>query len=189
MKKVFFLGSLKSKLLLIFLAIALIPFLFMRWFYYQRAKKGFEKEAFSKLASVAELKTNQIEHYFAERKADIQILAHTQNVLSAFQTLYSYYDRSGATPTGPYNVTTEGYSQISNEIGPFFHSFVNAYNYYDIFLISEDHGHIMYTARKEADLGTNLGKGQYKKSGLAKLWEKTVKDHTISFTDFQYKKI
>ena len=43
MKKIFFLKSLKSKLLLIFLAIALIPFSFMGWFSYRKAKEGFQK--------------------------------------------------------------------------------------------------------------------------------------------------
>ena len=125
MKKVFFLGSLKSKLLLIFLAIALIPFSLMGWFFYQRAKKGFKKEAFAKLASLAELKTNQIEDYLAERKADIQVLAQTDNVKSAFEKLKAYYDSRGASPTGPYDVTTEEYLKILNKIDPFFNTYLN----------------------------------------------------------------
>ena len=185
MKNVFFLGSLKSKLLLIFLAIALIPFSFMGWFFYQRAKKGFQKEAFAKLASLAELKTNQIEDYLAERKADIQVLAQTDNVKSAFEKLKAYYDSRGASPTGPYDVTTEEYLKILNKIDPFFNTYLNAYAYYDIFLIDKDHGHVMYTTKKEASLGTNLETGQYKNSGLSKLWERVVKDHKITFMDFE----
>jgi len=185
MKKVFFLKSLKSKLLLIFLAIALIPSSFMGWLYYQRAKKGFQKEAFAKLTSVAELKTNQIESYFAERKGDVQILVQTDNVKSAFEKLKAYYDSSSTSPTGPYDVTREKYLQIYTKIDPFFQIFANAHGYSDIYLIDKDHGHVMYTTRKKADLGTNLQTGQYKNSALAKLWGKVDKDQKISFMDIE----
>jgi len=186
MKKIFFLKSLKSKLLLIFLAIALIPFSFMGWFSYRKAKEGFQKEAFAKLESVSELKTNQIENYFAERKGDMQILIQRDNVKTAFEKLKAYHDSGGATPTGPYNVTTEEYLKIFNEIDPFFKTYLTAYGYYNIFLICKDHGHVMYTTKKKADLGTNLGTGQYKNSALAKLWRKVDKNQKISFIDFEY---
>lgn len=46
--------------------------------------------------------------------------------------------------------------------------------FYDVFMICATHGHVMYTAAKEADLGTNLKSGPYKNSGLAEVWKKTV---------------
>ena len=43
----------------------------------------------------------------------------------------------------------------------------------------------MYTAAKEADLGENLSYGKYKNSGLAKLWEKVLKNRGKAFVDFE----
>ena len=140
MKKIFFLKNLKYKLLLIFLAIALIPFFVMEWLNYQKAKKGFQKEAFAKLSSIAELKTNQIENYLVEKRADIQVLAQTDNVISAFKKLKAYYNSSGASATGPYDVTSREYLKIFNEIDPFFNTYVNAFEYDDIFLMARNTG-------------------------------------------------
>ena len=43
----------------------------------------------------------------------------------------------------------------------------------------------MYSVGKEADLGSNLGHGPYKNSGLAKLWEKVAKTQDFAMVDFE----
>ena len=54
---------------------------------------------------------------------------------------------------------------------------------YDVFLICVKHGHIMYSAAKEKDLGENIGHGKYKDSGLGDLWSKVVNSGKPSIVD------
>ena len=43
----------------------------------------------------------------------------------------------------------------------------------------------MYSATKKDDLGTNMRTGPFKDSGLAKVWEKTVRTQAVSIVDFE----
>ena len=48
-----------------------------------------------------------------------------------------------------------------------FRRFLHAFNYYDIFLVEPDDGHIVYSVYKEVDFGTSLLDGPYRDSNLA----------------------
>ena len=82
-------------------------------------------------------------------------------------------------------VSAWDYVEYADEkVDPFFREYLKAYGYYDIFLICKAHGHVMYTAARESDLGSNLKVGSYRDSGLAKLWSKVLKEKRTSMVDF-----
>jgi len=48
-----------------------------------------------------------------------------------------------------------------------FRRFLHAFNYYDLFLVEPDNGHIVYSVYKEVDFGTSLLDGPYQDSNFA----------------------
>jgi PAS domain S-box-containing protein len=62
------------------------------------------------------------------------------------------------------------YSSIHKDYHPIIRSFLEKFEYYDIFLIDPDTGEIVYSVFKEVDYGTSLLTGPYKDTNLAKVF-------------------
>jgi len=146
--------------------------------------ESFRQAAFEKLETVQELKKAQIEELFAKIRTDILTLSKSQDVLQLFNHLNKYHDDMNFGSTEPFNVSTDEYKRIYEEYGEYLTNYVKEYGYYDISLICAPHGHVMFTAAKESDLGTNLRHGPNKKESLARLWRKVVKTESVVIEDF-----
>lgn len=67
------------------------------------------------------------------------------------------------------------------------HDYLTRFGYYDIFLVSAETGHIVYSVYKELDFATSLIDGPYANSGIAQVFRqvKDSKDSTaVALTDF-----
>ena len=156
--------KLKTKLLITCLAIALIPMLLIGGIASYVASSAIEKQVFSQLVTVREIKKSQIESYFAERKGDIEVLSGTIQKLLDFRT-------------------SETLNTSAHNNHQYFEKFINAYGYYDFFII-DDTGGVFYTVTKEADYQTNLQVGQYQDSGLGKLFRQVEGNQGFGMSDF-----
>ncbi|MCJ8293302.1 MAG: methyl-accepting chemotaxis protein [Colwellia sp.] len=156
--------KLKTKLLMTFLVLALIPTLLVGFIASYISSASIEKQVFSQLVAVREIKKSQIENYFAERKGDIEVLSATIEKILNFSS------------TDALNTSVHNNHQ-------YFDNFIKAYGYYDFFLIDEV-GEIFYTVTKEADYQTNLLTGRYSRSGLGQLFKKVQNERTFAMSDF-----
>lgn len=81
------------------------------------------------------------------------------------------------------------YGQTHIKYHPLFSKMLENLEYYDIFLIEPDNGHIVYSVFKETDYATSLETGPYRFSGLAKAY-RTVRDSptrgTVILEDFAH---
>jgi methyl-accepting chemotaxis protein len=70
--------------------------------------------------------------------------------------------------------------QIYNKVHEQWHSsfkdFLDRFGYYDIFLIDDETGHILYSVFKEVDFATSLKDGPYSDSGLAAAYRQALSD-------------
>jgi len=156
--------KLKTKLLITFLAVGLTPLLLVSFIASYIASSAIEKQTFSQLVAVREIKKSQIEGYFDERKGDIEVLSGTIQKVLNFSS-------------------TDAMNTSAHDNHQYFETFINAYGYYDFFLI-DDAGEIFYTVTKEADYQTNLLTGQYQDSGLGKLFRQVQSNHAFGMSDF-----
>ena len=62
------------------------------------------------------------------------------------------------------------YTRLHREIHPVFREFLQKFGYYDIFLLDEKNGEIVYTVFKEVDVGTSLMDGPHADTGLARVF-------------------
>jgi len=131
-------------------------------------------EAFSKLEAVQFSKKTAIETYFSDIFMKMGTFAKSKDVSLLYDRLVVYHNDMNTSPTGNYDVATSEYNQIWNTLGTSLKDFYDVSGVYDVFMICAKHGHVMYSAAKEKDLGENIGHGKYKNSGLGELWAKIV---------------
>jgi methyl-accepting chemotaxis protein len=128
------------------------------------SSSALEKQAFSQLIAVRDIKKSQIEDYFSERKGDIEILSDTVGKMLDFSS-------------------RDSLRQSADNNHDFFEKFISTYGYYDFFLIDKS-GDIFYTVTKEADYQTNLLTGAYNHSGLGTLYKKVSNNKSYAMSDF-----
>lgn len=145
---------------------------------------AFRDAAFEKLKTVQELKKAQIEDLFVRIQTDVVSLSKSDDILLLYNELKAYHDEMNFNRSGPFDVSTDEYKRIYEKYSGRLINYVKQYGYYDMFLICAAHGHVMFTAAGESDLGTNLGHGQYKHEGLAHLWRKVIKSESVLIEDF-----
>lgn len=63
------------------------------------------------------------------------------------------------------------YSTVHRRYHPLLRNFLERFGYYDIFLIDNETGNILYTVFKEVDFGTSLLSGPYRDSNLARAFQ------------------
>jgi len=143
------------------------------------------REAMNKLIAVREIKKKQLEMYFKNVFLDVEIFSHSQDVKLLFEKLTAYHQATQTKPDAPYDVTTKEYHNISKKYGHSLNQLVKSADFTDIFIICAAHGHVMYTAQKKANMGTNLRFGPYKESRLAHLWANVLKNQKRVQTDFE----
>ncbi|MBE9563243.1 MAG: hypothetical protein IMF12_10320, partial [Proteobacteria bacterium] len=87
--------KLRTKLLLTAMAIGFIPLLLIGGFSLFESRYALSNQAFSQLESIREIKKNQLEGFFAERKNDMQVLLNIvdnlhQNSLQKLQAIQQH---------------------------------------------------------------------------------------------------
>ncbi|WP_415884936.1 methyl-accepting chemotaxis protein [Neptuniibacter sp. QD37_6] len=160
--------TLSRKLTIIFLAVGIVPMLVLGVFLTYTSSNSLSDQALNKLQAVRSIKQNQIESYFAEREGDVMMLSEMINSMtSAGHTLNSIEQMLG----------------VEGGDNSFFAKYINAYDYYDLFLINPA-GTVFYTVTREADYGTNLISGPYRDSGLAKAFRNARDENKFVLEDF-----
>ena len=140
--------------------------------------------AFKLLKSDQSNKEAELEKYFAKLEKDLETISNQVYVRKLYSELVVYHNETFVTETGNYDVTTDKYRLLYDEFAPEINKFQKTYGLYDIFLICAAHGHIMYSAEKESDLGQNLGYGPLKAEGIAQVWKEVKSTGKIAYADF-----
>ncbi len=162
--------KLKHRLTLIFLAVGVLPALLIGLRATMEASDSLSEQAFNQLQSVSSIKKTQIEGFFKERQGDLAMLTETISIEQA--------NRQSARAAADYLGRPH-----AGEAQSFFAKYVDAYGYYDLFLISPS-GDVFYTEAKEADFGTNLISGPYSNSGLANAFKRAKDSRSYVLEDF-----
>ncbi len=176
--------KLRAKFMTVFLAVGIVPFATIGVISKMVTGRALEAQAFRQLVSVREMTKKELTDYFNGVFQEMKIISRSKDVQELFNLLSSL-DASNPQPDGPVDVTIPQYLQIYEQHGKNLIQFWKDRGYADIFLICADHGHVLFSCLKESDLGTNLSRGPYKDSALARLWEKIVRTKKPAMIDFE----
>ena len=108
--------------------------------------------------------------------------------------LQNHYIAANTAPVGSkdeMNNAQDGstYSAVHEKYHPIFRSYLQKFGYYDIFLIDDETGEIIYSVFKETDYATSLITGAFSGSNIAEAFQAAQDLQTsdaVKFTDFKY---
>ncbi len=121
----------------------------------------------------------RVEEYFPHSPAD-------------FQLQYLYIVKNPNPPEHRNELANAGdgsdYSRVHEKYHSVFKHLVNTFGYYDLYLIDYGTGRVLYDENKDRDFGTNLLKGQFQNSNLAKVVKQSLTTNNpdaVFFSDFE----
>lgn len=176
--------SLKVTLVFWFLTLSILPFIVVAWYGYVHTVKSADAMQRNKLSSEAVLNIEALNKDFYGAAKNLRLWSQLRTAKETILLL------------------SESHAQTSQSLSVFIHSKEYAkaienqsniiltlpkeYDYvYDIFLIDLK-GDILYTVKKESDLGTNLLSGPYAKTRFAQTYRKTLSDGKAHFSDLEH---
>ncbi len=165
--------TIATRLLMWFLLISLIPLAMVTFFTYTNSVESLTKEVQRGLLAVADNKVQQIEALAKKNKEEVAVLALMPSNIEHLEFLNQAFLADG--------VDSPAYKSLYQQIRPSLVSFVNGYDYYDLFLISEQ-GDIVFTVLKESDFGTNLYSGPYKDSEIATVFKQAKSSSQVEIS-------
>lgn len=151
---------LSHQLLLWFILIALVPFAIVTYVAYARAESALRAEVTNGLFAIAHRQVDAI---------GAVVRSHERNV-TALSRIPATADALLA-PTS---------ADIDRRFRPFLTSYVDAFNYVDLALISPT-GDVVFSVKRGAEFGTNVKNGPYRDTGLGQAFERA---NTLLVTEF-----
>ena len=159
------------------------------------------------LVTIESTKKAQIEAYLKSIDEDLFIMASSGEIKNALRDLSAGWQALGAEPTEQLqklyitdnpsqagerlklDAASDGslYSMAHAKYHPWIRNFLQVREYYDIFLLDLE-GNVIYTVFKEQNYATNVEAGQYKDTGLGKVFQATRGNNDpdfIAFDDFK----
>jgi methyl-accepting chemotaxis protein len=182
----FFSGLFMRRPLLLFLLVGVFPIMIVGLLAYQRAATAMRDSAYTLLDQTRESRRAQIIEYFHDRSETLELLAQLEITHSALDLLEAYEAEYPFPVDGPFRTDEEAYRTLLVRIDQLCAPIVSTDQFHDIFLVDVDHGHVMYSSAQESDLGTNLGTGPLRASGLASAWRDARESKALSLTDMAY---
>jgi len=164
-----------NKLIIVFLAIGITSIAVLGILAFNQSKDALVRKNYDELTAIREIKKSQIQSFFEERIADIKVYSVNSAVQMAAGRFISAFDTAG--------MQSAAYRKWEQAHGSKLEQYVNEYEYYDLFFISNQ-GDVAYTVAKEADLGKNLVRGSLSDSPLADAFQKGKNGYSL--TDFAW---
>lgn len=164
--------KIKPKLIGAFLFVGLIPLIIIALLILNKVKNRMMEQAFSQLEAIQKIKFGQITAYFGERQVDIRVLSNNPFTKKAITEL-NRASRSAIKKgfSGRKLLEDPEFKAVYDVYFPTFKYFIEQNNYYNLFLIDPDDGHVFFTVAQKSDFGTFLSRQNHH---LAVTWKKTL---------------
>ena len=174
--------SLKLKLITFCVAIGLIPLIVVGTLSVNMASNALSAQAFGQLESVRDSKKKNLQDLVNKWFHEVKLFSNVKEVYNAVG-LIGEYALEYEIPGQPLDVASEEYKEVHQYAATPFIPFVKTLGYDDAILIN-DYGRVLFSIKKEKDLGADLKRGKYKNTNLARAFEKAVKGEIV-FADFE----
>lgn len=190
-------ASYRTRLQAAFVALALVAIAVTGYEASAGAAAALEQATLDRLAQVAAAKKRLVERYFHDVRNHVLALSSDESALVAIAEFDEAWMAMGPTDAGRVSllrqlfldnnphpasardllVEPEGggrYGKAHARYHPTFHRYQSAFGFYDIFLINTS-GRVLYTVRKESDLGGNLEQPPLSGTGLSQVYQRAMR--------------
>jgi len=149
-------GSSARRLLFAFLLLSPLPLAGLSWLHLDAFERALRETVLTNLSSIADKKADQINTYIDERLAKGLLMSKLAVPRAAL--------RASAESGAPVHAITVRGRKV--ELDPFFRALLQSSDYHDLLLVDAA-GNVVYTIKRESDLGTNLNTGPYRDTPIA----------------------
>jgi len=142
-----------------------------------------EATQYKGLSTVLETKYDHINAYFEQSITSLGLLAESENTLQFILALKSAYKKSQRSLekfTGGYQ-----WSVLEDEYGSDLSLFLTAHSHIDVMLL-DDQANVLYSIRKDSDLGTNIFSSSSENGRLSSAIKRTLKTGSTSYSDLDF---
>ncbi|WZL71687.1 methyl-accepting chemotaxis protein [Clostridiaceae bacterium 35-E11] len=177
MVKVNFIKSLRGKLIIYCLILSIAPALIIEGLSYSNARNSLQQGAIDQLTFIRDTKKKEIEDYFKASQNKVLYMAQEKETIAAMMEFSQT------------SLNTNVYDRIHEKYNGAFLEFINKLTYGDVLLVDAKSGEIVYSTFKEQDYGTNLLKGPYKNTNVARAFEITQNSNDknlTTITDYEF---
>ena len=149
------------------------------------SKTKLMEDSYHFLTSVNKSKKDQLQSFFNDAIADIEVISKVNNITSLIDDFESVDEKLNIDKNGKFPVDNPLVKSITSKYESFFQNYAKQYGYYDIFIIDPIDGHVLYSQAKESDYGANLKTGSLKNSGLGELFRKVNQTNRTVIVDMK----
>ncbi|WP_320008308.1 methyl-accepting chemotaxis protein [Maridesulfovibrio sp.] len=174
--------SLKLKLITFCVAIGLIPLILIGTLSVNMASHALSNQAFGQLESVRDAKKKNLQDLVNKWFQEVELFSNVKEIYNTVG-LIGEYAMEYAVPGKPMDINSDEYAELHQYASTPFQPFVKTLGYDDALLMN-DYGRVLYSIKKEKDLGADLRKGRYKDTNLGRAFAKAVKGKIV-FADFE----
>ncbi|WP_421852366.1 methyl-accepting chemotaxis protein [Oricola sp.] len=170
------------------------------------SSRTIERQSTESLTAIADARRDELQRYLQEVELDLYVNATSKEVIAAVksfnwawnvlnadrqQELQRRYITENPHPTGEKHVLDaadngDTYDTAHAQYHPRMRKLLETHGFYDIFLFNTE-GDLIYTVFKELDFATNLVSGEWRDTGLGRVYRAALElnsSEDISFDDF-----
>ncbi|MFQ5686289.1 MAG: hypothetical protein ACE5GV_06470 [Candidatus Scalindua sp.] len=129
--------SIRTQLIIVFLAIAIIPILIIGYISFSAARNALIAARLDELESIADIKVDKIESFFLERRGDIRVIQDYYNIKTNLPIVTEFAD----------DRTNPVYEKAKKMLDDQLKTFQGVYKYEDVMLASPE-GKIVYVTNE-----------------------------------------
>lgn len=177
--------NIKFKMILISIVSLTVVVTVLGFVSVQEAKEALLKNNYDSLTFSRDNKSQQITNLFNRMFDDIKVLSNSSFIDQLVYDLIGLYDQLDIDIKGNFPIKDSMFQSTIASSERFFKSYIEKYNYNDIYLIDVQTGQVFYSAKKDSDLGENLKFGKLKDSALADIWKKTIEREETTLIDMK----
>ncbi|MDI6687616.1 MAG: response regulator [Desulfobacterales bacterium] len=164
----------RTKLVLLFLFIGLLPVALLGYLNLYYARKMVEQQAINQLISLREGRDAEIQAFFKYLRLEVEMLSDHRLLKDIAAEYIAAYNKGG--------LNGEEFKVIDKRYHGRFVWFCEKFGYDDMLFVNNE-GDVLITVKKGPDHGTNLINGIYSNTNLAECFKNT--ERGISIVDFK----
>ncbi len=169
--------KLKSKLLTLFLLIAIVPLAITGLIAYKKTAQSIQTLQYEKLNALADKRVERINELIAERQRDIILLSQSHEFPDTVRAYAAAFAAGGA--------DSPAYQELKHKHGTYLSNYADALKIHTIFIITPE-GDVVFTTTQESELGTNLLTDPHKEADLARVFRLAAEGRPVETLTVEY---
>ena len=159
-----------------FLSLSLIPCVILTGIISYLSNQSLKGTVRQGLLAISDAKTNQLETFIRERRADLSVASRFPAIVEAIPKLKQIRQKE--------SLDSPAYLELAKSIRPVMVNFVDSFGYSNGYLFDTD-GTLLFQLKADLDIGSNLLNGSLKNSELAEVFDRVRTLLQTEVSDYQ----